>query len=126
MMKFFHSWTDDARAYEWSTVRGYIKLVYLAMEQGELSWTDTSSIAEIRAKAIERGLLTQATGTRVRQTGQQKSQQASDSGSNTQKQRYCGSFNKGTCTNKSQDHQSEHICAFCLNKKKKEIGRAHV
>jgi hypothetical protein len=55
MFEFFHAWTDDSREYAWESVRGYIKLVYLAMEQGDLTWRDTARIEKICAKAIERG-----------------------------------------------------------------------
>jgi hypothetical protein len=93
----------------------------LALEQGRLTWRDTAKIATIRTRALEKGekLTAQAAAC-------QSGQQTPGNASNTQKQRYCASFNKGICTNTSKAHQSEHICAFCLNKKSKVRTHAEV
>jgi hypothetical protein len=115
MLEFFHSWTDDSREYAWDTVRGYIKLVYLALEQGELVWTDTVSISKIRTRAIERGLLAQATAARA-PAASSSSQHAAAKPRQT---RWCADYNEGTCNHKTA-HKSKHgyvshICKFCFS-----------
>jgi hypothetical protein len=123
MLDFLEKCTDDAGNYTWPTVLGYVKLVFLALERGKLEWTESAKLQDIRDRARAKGTtIGQSRAPQAAARGQQNQ----SSGSNTQKQRYCGSFNKGTCTNNSQAHQSEHICAFCLNKKNKVRTHAEV
>jgi hypothetical protein len=111
MLEFFHSWSEDVREYQWETVRGYIKLVYFAMEQGTLTWADTARIEKIRARATAVGMLSSASSSQSATP-----QHATSKPKQTQ---YCNDFNKGKCT-KQPIHSStrglvSHICAFCLN-----------
>jgi hypothetical protein len=122
MMEFFHSWTEDSREYAWESVRGYIKLVYLAMEQGELTWTNTARIEKIRAKAIERGdkLPKPASKSSSAQSTQSATQHAAAKSRQTQ---YCNAYNKGECSITDKTHASSrgqvsHICRFCLTQGK--------
>jgi hypothetical protein len=117
MMEFFHSWTEDSREYVWQSVRGYIKLVYLAMEQGELTWTDAARIERIRAKAIERGdkLPKPAVASTSSSSRYSASQQVA---AKPRKTRWCDDFNKGGCSLKevhpTKYGQVSHICRWCF------------
>jgi hypothetical protein len=118
MLNFLEQWTDDAGNYTWPTVLGYVKLVFLALERGKLSWTESAKLQDIRDRA-------RAKGTTI---GQSRAPQAAASGqqtqgstSNRQKKRYCAAYNKGSC-NLNSPHMSNqgtvhHICGFCLSTK---------
>ena len=55
ILAFREQWTDDAANYTWSTVLGYIKLVFLGLEQAKLSWTDASKLQAICDHARQTG-----------------------------------------------------------------------
>jgi hypothetical protein len=127
MMEFFHSWTEDSREYVWQSVRGYIKLVYLAMEQGELIWTDAARIERIRAKAIERGdkLPKSAVASTSSSSRYGASQKAAAKPRTT---RWCAAFQTGACTFTGKSHPTKygpvsHICQFCFGNGK-ELNHA--
>jgi hypothetical protein len=130
MIHFMTQWQEDLLSYEFRTVRGYVKSIFLALEQGRVTWRDTEKLAAIHARALETGTQLNTAVQTTRQTGQQKSQQASGSTS-SQKKRYCTDFNQGICENKSNSHYSDqgwvqHICAFCFNKKGKTFPHPEV
>jgi hypothetical protein len=130
MIHFMTQWQEDLLTFEFRTVRGYVKSIFLALEQGRVTWRDTEKLAAIHARALETGTKLNTAVQTTRQTGQQKSQQTSGSASNSQKKRYCAAFNKGSC-NLNTPHMSDkgtvhHICAYCINKKGKAFTHAEV
>jgi hypothetical protein len=120
MLNFLEQWTDDAGNYTWPTVLGYVKLVFLALERGKLSWTEPAKLQEIRDRARAKGTTIGQARTpqaAARQSGQQTASQGA-----TKKKRYCADYNKGICHSTEQSHESSqgvvhHICGFCLSKK---------
>jgi hypothetical protein len=129
MLDFLEQWTDDAGNYTWPTVLGYVKLVFLALERGKLSWTDPAKLQDIRDRARAKGTTIGQTRT-AQAAARQSGQQTPGSASNTQKKRYCAAFNKGAC-NQNTPHMSDkgtvhHICAYCMNKKGKTFTHAEV
>jgi hypothetical protein len=130
---FMSEWTNDLVRYEYRIVRGYVKSVFLALEQGRVTWRETAKLAIIRASAMENG--EQRVAPTARQSGQQPqtrtNNQTASQGTTSQKKRYCADFNKGTCTITGSSHNSstglvQHICAFCFNKKGKVFFHAEV
>jgi hypothetical protein len=129
---FMSEWTKDLVKYEYRTVRGYVKSVFLAIEQGRVTWRETAKLASIRASAMENA--DQRAATTTRQSGQQPqarttNQTASQGAS--KKKRYCAAFNKGICASTEQSHDSNqgvvhHICGFCLSKNGKTWPHAEV
>jgi hypothetical protein len=118
MLEFFHSWSEDVREYPWETVRGYIKLVYYAMEQGTLTWADTARIEKIRARATAVGAMLSSA------SSAQSTQSAAES--KPGRTQWCADYQKGKCTSTQQTHSSSrgqvsHICAFCYQKQGKEF-----
>jgi hypothetical protein len=120
MLNFLEQWTDDAGNYTWPTVLGYVKLVFLALERGKLSWTESAKLQDIRDRARAKGTTigqSRAPQASARQSGQQTASQGA-----SKKKRYCAAYNKGICPSNEQSHDSSqgivhHICGFCLSKK---------
>jgi hypothetical protein len=129
MIHFMTQWQEDLLKFEFRTVRGYVKSVFLALEQGRVTWRDTVKLAAIHARALETGTKLNTAGQATRQTGQQKSNATSQGAE--QKKRYCAAFNRGTCDSTEQYHDSNqgvvhHICAFCISKKGKTWPHAEI
>ena len=106
-------------------MRGYVKSVFLALEQGRVTWRDAQKIRDIRAEAIEGS-------TRLQEDDSSSRQSTSQPAAPKPKQtRYCNNFNKGECAFDKQTHQSSrgvvsHICRFCFTKQGKEFHHAEI
>jgi hypothetical protein len=120
MHTFMTRWQVDLLSFPFTSVRGYIKSVFYAMEQGRLSWRDTDKVKDICTEAIE--------GSPRLQTDEAPSQPTSTQSKATTKSRtqYCNDFNKGECSVNAKTHTSSrgqvsHVCKFCFTKQGKEF-----
>jgi hypothetical protein len=50
MLQFMEQWTDDCLDFPFPTVRGYVKAVFFALEQGRITWRDADQLRAIRTR----------------------------------------------------------------------------
>jgi hypothetical protein len=122
MTVFMSKWLADALRFPFRTVRGYVKSVFLALEQGRATWRDTDKIREIRTEAIEGT-------TRLEEAPSQPAVAARATTAKPIATGWCADYQNGKCTFTSQTHETSrgqvsHICAFCYRTQGKEFQHA--
>ena len=95
---------EDATEYPWQNVRDFYWVVGSHVENARLDWTDTAQIQKLRAKHAQKHEIT------VKKQAAQEGQ--------SEKLRYCGLYQKGTCPEKADHAGQKHMCAYCFRAKR--------
>ena len=95
---------EDAIEFPWQNVRDFYWVVSSHIENNRLEWSDTDKIQKLRAKHAQKH----------ETPAKKQPAQAAQS----EKIRYCGPFQNGSCQERADHAGQRHICAYCFRTKR--------